>query len=232
LPPRPLIRSRFTVNAEAAKSVTQRGAFNIDGDPNNDNDAFKFKVGYNGHKLEAGLGYLYIDPRFSAPGYWLKLGNWYNPTNVQGPFVHAGYEFSPKLNVYVDGNYLCGARNRYNNGGAADSGNATGVFNGLGLNDKVYAVKFGVGYKINKTFSVTGDYEGDFWDLSSTSSATGAENFPLEQYITIGAGVNLAGNTTLKFAYQIITASDYAGFTGGTTNSNASVFTTQVAVHF
>jgi hypothetical protein len=211
---------RFRISAEGAKSVTQKGIDTADGQRNNDNNAYVLNVGWGSGPVDIAAGYQYIDPRFNAPGYWNKLGNWYNPTNIRGPFVRVGYAFSPSLHVHLGGDFLEGARNR----------NATG---GGGIGDNLQRVNAGVNWRVNKTFTLSGDYEGVFWDLSPASSASGANAKPVEQYITLGAGVNLTGNTILKLAYQIINFQDVGGGFGfplGT--SNATVFTTQVAVHF
>ena len=78
---------------------------------------------------------------------------------------------------------------------------------------------------------MSADYEGVFYSLSASSSVSGRRSKPIEQYLTFGAGVNLAGNTVLKLAYQILTTTDAGGGFGGA-NSNASTLTTQVAVKF
>ncbi len=221
---------KFSIEAEAAKSVTQRGFSNSDGQSNDDNNAYHAGVGYNTGPVMASAGYNYIDPRFAAPGDWLKIGNWYNPTNVRGPYAKIGYKLSNSLDIHIGGDVLEGARNR------------PGFFV---IDDAVRRVKAGVNFKVSRSWSTSLDYEGVFYSLSGGTSATGVNTKPVEQYITLGAGVNLASNTKLKFGYQIINFQNVgngfgagtgypAGFGvgGGGNSSNASVFTTQVAVHF
>jgi hypothetical protein len=218
---------RWKIDAEGAKSVTQAGFQNIDGLPNDDNNAYRLNVGWGSHGFDLHGGYNYIDPRFSAPGYWLKIGNWYNPTNVQGPFAELGYNLTHALKLDLRGDYLSGARNR-----GADFTQGTNLTR----------AKAGLAYTLNKTVSLTADYEGVFFSLSGaqtsvfTGGAVTGRTSPLEQFITIGAGLNLSGNTVLKLAYQIINVNDVGGGFGGVgaggATSNASVFTTQVAVHF
>jgi hypothetical protein len=217
---------RFRVDGEAAKSVTQAGVVqSVPGLSNDDNNAYRVNATWSSGGIDAGLGWNYIDPRFSAPGDWLKIGNWYNPTNVEGPYARVGYNFTPKLRADFSGDYLVGARNRTASGD-------------LGYGDRIARGKLGVSYKINKTFSVSGDYEGVFWNLDNgPGTSPGVYAQPIEQYITVGAGINLSGNTVLKLAYQIISATDPHGLgfgtgPGGGTSLNANVFTTQVAVHF
>ena len=77
--------------------------------------------------------------------------------------------------------------------------------------------------------------------MSGAISASGMRAKPVEQYITLGAGLNLSGNTVLKLAYQIINVQDAGNgfglapaFGGNSPGGGAStsVFTTQFAVHF
>src|SRR5205807_1725338 len=75
-------------------------------------NAYQLNVGYNTGPVKATAGYQYIDPRFAAPGYWNKIGSWYNPTNVQGPYARVSYNFTNALSGHVGGDWLSGARNR------------------------------------------------------------------------------------------------------------------------
>ncbi|HEV2471444.1 MAG TPA: hypothetical protein VGS41_02185, partial [Chthonomonadales bacterium] len=217
--------------------VTQKDISTGDGQSNDDNNAGILTVGYNSGPLNASAGYQYIDPRFSAPGYWNKIGNWYNPTNVRGPFVRVGYNFSHAVQGYLGGDFLEGARNR--DALAVTSGPTLG----WGIADNVTRASAGVKWNVTKMVNLRADYEGVFYDLAAGHSASGVESKPVEQYITLGAGLNLAQNTVLKLAYQMIGLRDVgSGFSflpnpdgggaipGGV--SNASVFTTQLAVHF
>jgi len=220
---------RFTVQGEAAKSVTQIGfASSGDNNINEDNNAFLANVGYNSGPVNAVIGYQYIDPRFAAPGYWNKIGNWYNPTNISGPYARVTYNFSNALVGYIGGDYYSGARNRPFAGGFTPGSN-------------VARATAGIKYNINKLVNVSAAYEGVLYDLSPSVSVSGGRAKPVEQYITFGAGLNLASNTVLKIAYQILNQQDVGGGFGDVTaiqggnigpNANATVFTTQLAVHF
>lgn len=218
---------RFNVSAEAAKSVTSAGFDTPDGQPNEDNNAYKLRVGWASGPVDINAGYQYIDPRYAAPGYWLRIGNWFNPTNVRGPFVHVGYKFSDALQVNFGGDLLEGARNR------------PGYFR---IADNVNRAYAGVNYRFNKTWSAMVNYEGVFYELSGATTGLATSTEPIEQYLTIGANLNLAGNTTLRLAYQMINfqnlgggfgaGTGIAGVGGGGNSYNAGVFTTQLAVRF
>jgi len=219
---------RFLFNAEASKSVTQLSIDKGDGRNNDDNNAFNLNLGYNSGPIGVQAGYQYIDPRFSAPGYWNKIGNWYNPTNVQGPFIKANYNFGHGISANVGGDFLSGARNRSVNFGGTVNG-------GLSVDDDINRILAGLKWGATKNLNFSLDWEGVFFDLSAKSSAIGVKSHPQEQYITIGAGVKLSGNTEVKAAYQIGALQNGGGFGGlgpGGNRSNFSVFTTQVAVRF
>jgi len=216
---------RFNISGEGAKSVTQLAISN--GDPSNsndDNNAYTLNVSYNSGPVQSTLGYQYIDPRFGAPGYWNKIGNWYNPTNIKGPFVRVNYNFSKALVGYIGGDYYTGARNRVFALGETTTG--------FDINSAIYRGTTGIKYNINKYINVGADYEGVFWDLSTAVSGTGHHAHPLQQFVTAKVGLNLASNTVLNLAYQIINMQDLNGATAGGATSNASVFTSQVAVKF
>jgi hypothetical protein len=221
---------KLTGSAEASKSVTQLDSTLGDGRQNDDNNAYTLNVGYATGPLNVQAGYQYIDPRFAAPGYWNKIGNWYNPTNIQGPFARVSYDVNHSVQVYLGGDYYQGARNRR---GAAYGGPGTG----FGPGDSLVRATAGVKYSPFKVLNLRADYEGVFWNIQPSDNPFGVRGKAIEQYITLGAGVNLTGNTVLKMAYQILAFRDdgnafdaVAAFPGGV--SNASVFTTQVAVHF
>jgi hypothetical protein len=222
---------KFTLNLEGAKSVTQVGWETGDGQENEDNNAFMVNGGYGSGPLKVEAGYQYIDPRYGAPGYWNQIGSWINPTNVQGPYVRVNYNLTKKLQLNLGGDFLWGARNR------------PGY---LLIDDTITRASAGVKYNLNKTFDLHAGYEGVFYDLKGGAGAglgTGAVAKPLEQYLTFGAGINLATNTALRLGYQMINVSNlsggflaggtgFGGGFGGNGSGNASVFTTQLAVRF
>jgi hypothetical protein len=217
---------RWSLNLEGAKAVTQASFDRGDGQPNEDNVAYQLNLGWGSGPAKVSAGYQYIDPRYGAPGSWLRIGNWFNPTNVKGPYFRLDWKFNDDLNAYIGGNYLEGARNR------------PGY---LLISDQLWRAQGGINWNLNKTWGLMVGYEGVFWDISAATSATGATAKPIEQYITIGAGINLTSSAALKLAYQMINLSNAAGFgpltavgygPGTGNNSNATVFTTQLAVRF
>jgi hypothetical protein len=214
---------KLMISAEAAKSVTQATIVTGDGNSNDDDNAYKVNAAYASGALGLNLGYLYIDPRFSAPGAWEQIGSLYNPVNIQGPYAKASYKFSKKLTGTVGGAYYEGARDRQALGLPLDVLQSQG--------SSVGKLTAGMKYHFSKTVHVGADYEGDFWNQS-----TGARTSANQQFITLGAGFNLAGNTELKFGYQILSNLNNSGLYGNTpvgqSFDNANIFTTSVTVHF
>jgi len=214
---------RIKVYGEVAKSVGQDGISNSDGLSNDDNNAYTLNIGYASGPIDAKVGYNYIDPNFAAPGYWLKLGNWENPTNLEGGFLKVGYTLNKAVQLHVGGDMYEGARNR------------PGY---LTTDDRVDRAVAGVDFKVGRRWKLSADYEGVFYNLGPNSfdgaGIYGTGTRPVEQFITLGAGVTLTQNTALKLAYQMININNVDGGSigaGGQT-SNAGVFTTQLAVHF
>jgi hypothetical protein len=207
----------FMLTGDFAKSVSQDTITQGDGLPNNDNNAYLVIANYGSGGLIGTAGTLYVDPRYAAPGSWAKVGTWYNGTNVDVGFARVDYR-KKKLSAYVGADMIEGARDRY-------------AGEGLGIGDRAYDYKGGVAYRINKTWSLTTDYEALLADFCEKTTQNGfATTKPSEQFLTFGAGVNLSGNTVLKVAYQIINLSDQNNMFGS--SANANVITTQLAVHF
>jgi hypothetical protein len=218
---------RIKISGEAAKSVTQDSISNGDHNSNDDDNAFNLHLAYKSKGLGILAGYQYIDPRFSAPGYWDKIGSVYNPVNVQGPYVKLGYGFTPKLDATFGGEYLEGARNRADLFGAVGTG---GVLVST-MGSSVGKMEAGLKYHLNKTVHLSLDYEGDFFNVSGALTGSGDRAYAYQQYLTLGAGVNLTGNTVLKFGYQIL--ADQTRLDATTLGeANANTFTTSVTVHF
>ena len=217
---------RFALFGEASKSVTQR-RFTDDGGNSDDNNAYLLNLNYNGGPVTGTAGYQYYDPRFTAPGYLNKLGSSYNPTNLQGPFARVGGRVD-RLSADLGVDFLTAARNRPG-------------FGGFTQGSSVFRGQAGLGYHFSKQFELTANYEGVLYDMSGAISASGMRAKPVEQYITLGAGLNLSGSTVLRLAYQIINVQDagngfglapaFGGNSPGGT-ANTSVVTTQFAVHF
>ncbi len=220
------IAERITLSGDYAQTVMHRGRL-FGGGGNivraTQNNAFNANLGYTSGGLTLTAGYRYIDPQFYSAGYWGRIGNWLNPTNVQGPTVRAGYRIMPNLDVNLGGDYFYPTHDRAQSWG-------------MGFKDNVTRALAGVRWGITKGFEATADYEEDFWHFEGAHSwgTAGSGNNPTEYWVRLGAGYNLTSNTVLKLMYEI-GAFDGHGFlnegnTGRTNTQN--VITAQAAVRF
>lgn len=217
------LTSKVTLSADYGKTNTNTGRFTTVNP--HQNNAFNANVGFNIGKLNLAAGYKYIDPLFYAPGYWGRIGNWINPTNIQGPTVRAGYDFSSNLSFNIGGDFYQPAHN--------ETGN-----NGLGGDDEITRVLAGLKFGLSKNFAITADWEGVYWKLVSAGNRTALSNgttiHPTESYLTLGTGYHLTDSTLLKLAYQIGDFNGHGSLNEGSTGtrSNFGVFTASAAVKF
>jgi hypothetical protein len=217
------LADRFSLMANWGKSITGTGKMNTVNA--HQNHAIDGRLGWSSGAGSVTAGYRYVDPLFYAPGYWGRIGNWINPTNIQGPTFRAGYDFSPAFGVNVGGDFFTAARNR------------AGTDGGLGSADQINRILAGVRWELAKNFQTTVDWEGVFWKLKGAHAgvapgATGTVH-PTEHYITLGTGYHLTETTQLKLNYTI---GDFNGHgylnTPAGTRYNFNTFTGSVAVRF
>lgn len=215
------IADRVSIAADWAKSLTNMGRTTP---PTlSDNTAFNANVGFGMGGLSVQAGYRYVDPLFTSPGSWGRIGNWINPVNIQGPTFRAAYDFSSSFGIHLGGDFFSGARNR------ADVG-------GLGMDDDINRLLVGVRWNVARNFQTTLDYEGVYWSLEGAHagipSLIGTVH-PTEHYITLGTGYHLTGNTLLRLNYQIGTFDGHGVLnSGGTQRYNVNTVTGSVAVKF
>ena len=213
-----------TVTVEGAWSKTMTGGGygqgrDIANIVNSYNNAFHGQVKFATGNLGLLAGYKYIDPLFYAPGYWGRLGNWINPTTIQGPMIQLDYHVSPTFLMSASGDFLTAARNW----GSAGT---------LGKDDEIQRVKVGLRWAISDAFETAVDWEGVYWKLVAGS---GGNVHPVEHYITLGTGYELNDTTKIKLGYQIGQWNGKNFLTGGAGSGygfNYNAFTTQVSVKF
>jgi len=204
-------KENITFNGEYSTSTT--GQFSNFGnlDCNNDNHAIEATLGYAGGAFAISGGYQSVDRYFAAPGYWGRIGDWTNPTNIEGGIVDASYVFTPKLTLTADGNFYQGRQAQLDEVGLAVSP--------LDSGDKLTRYQAGLKYALTSKYSVDLGYEWVQWDLSKNHNDlllnTGE---PTEQYITLGVGHDFSKNSSVKVMYQIVNYDDNNTGFGGTTS--------------
>ena len=187
------LADKLSLTADWGKTITHLGRLE-DTVGTHNNNAFNANLGWSSGALNLTAGYKYIDPMFYAPGYWGRIGNWLNPTNVQGPTVRAGYNIRNGLGVNVGGDFFSAARSRASVGG-------------LGRDDDIKRILVGLHWDVAKNFQTTIDWEGVYWHLEGAHAGIpalgGGTTNPTEHYIRIGTGYHLTSGTLIRLLYEI-----------------------------
>ncbi|MGQ9807454.1 MAG: S-layer homology domain-containing protein [Armatimonadota bacterium] len=205
----------YTQSDSSVDPTAPAGTVKID----DDNKAWEAKLKGAIGGLGVKVGYKRVEPNFSAPGDWARIGRWQNPVNIEGPSVGLTYAFG-KVNLMAYGAWYEGIENlgRTNTSALAALP--------LGADDKLQQYKAGVSIPVGANGSL--GFEGEFvkWD-----PAVGAS--PAENYYTFSYRQALAQNTRLKLLYQII---DFDGkgrsLPYGANEAKGAVAVAQVSMDF
>ncbi len=212
----------FKVNAGYSASDVDAGSHSY---TTKDNYAWHASIAYDVPRWGAEGGYRQIEPQFGAPGDWGRIGTWWNPTDIEGPWVSAHVKLSDQFTLKASGEWYQGTNTSFNLPAAFGGGMSTG----LTTHDTIASYKADLGYRLN-----------DAWDFS-----VGFEYVPLnggtadnayESWYNFGLGYNLSDQARLSFLYQY-SAADPKGissFDGGLTSGKmaGSLLTTQLTVKF
>ena len=173
---------RLVITADVAQSNLFRDNTTI---INKENWALLVGLGYNlSEDLSLKAGFREVRPYFAPPGYWGRIGRWYNPTDIRGFDVSLAWNLG-NLSIDALGGFYQGT----NRGSDSFFGK-----------DEVTHLVAGVKWNLSEQIRLNVAYEGVLWNLKT--SARGAK--PTENYITLGADYNLGENALLRVLYQVI----------------------------
>jgi hypothetical protein len=228
------LSDRLTLTGDWGKTLTHTGTTKTINGPggNHFNNAFNAAFGFGIGALNISAGYRYVDPHFYAPGYWGRIGNWLNPTNIQGPTARVAWDMG-NLSLNLGGDFFTPARDR-----AADGG--------MGNDDQIIRALAGIRWNLTKGFQITADWEGVYWQIDGAHSVSAGGSpslttpastrvHPTEHYITLGTGYNLTSNTLLRLMWQMGAFDGHnllLGAPGMGPRYTYNVVTGQVAVRF
>ncbi len=205
----------YTESSSSVDPTAPAGTVKID----NDNSAWEAKLNGSLGALAVEAAYKRVEPNFSAPGDWARVGRWQNPVNIEGPSVGLAYQFG-KVTVNAAGAWYEGIRN---NGRTNTSALAALP---LGGDDKLQQYKAGLTFGLGSNGALRLEGEWVKWD-----PAVGAS--PAENYYTFSYHRTLAENTKLKLLYQII---DFDGkgraLPYGANEAKGAVAVAQVSMDF
>lgn len=176
-------------------------------------------LGYDADKWGVSAGYRYIEPYYGAPGYWGRIGNWWNPTDIEGLDAKGHIDV---MNLFT----LKGSFEYYTGTGK--------VAGGLTKHDKISRYTADLEHKFGSATTVDLGYEENDWNLAGNTGK------PHERWYNIGAKYDFSDKTSFSVLWQI---SDYngqnqPGFTvfsgtpGAGTIAKGGLITTQFSVKF
>jgi predicted porin len=212
-------KSGLTLDGEFANSATGFDSRFGNVNSTKGTEAWYAELGYTFGPFNIKGGYKEVYNNFAAPGFWGKIGEYTNPTNIRGPIVHASFAITPTLSLVGDGNFFKGIYN-------------LGDQNPLGKDDDLTSFDVGLKYGLTSAYNVDLGYEWVQWNLKNNQGLLLASGKPTEQYITIGLGHNLSRNSSLKLLYQIIDYKDKGTGFDPLGDSHGGVAVTQFSVKF
>ncbi len=199
----------------------------------NSTDDAAWTVGFNymkEKKWELGAGYRRIDPLFSAPGDWGRIGIWWNPTDIKGFQAHAAYNFTPKFWIGANAGWYTGTE-------------TTDRFGDVGLSndDKLNHYRLDLGFQLCDKAMLKLGWEQVQWDLADRGNFIGGK--PREQWYNVGLDWDLGNRAKFSFLWQISDynshgVSGFSPFPGGSdalvngTRATGGLITTQITIKF
>lgn len=195
------------------------------GNLTNDNAAWEVALDGTFGALGINAGYRSIEPNFSAPGDWGRIGMWANPYNIEGPFVGVEIPFGRvAFNAY--GAWYEGVQNAF-----VDFDGTAGSYAGTMLNSGLKLEHFGGGISFATDAKGTLELTGEWvkWDPKIAGEGT-----PSETYYTVSYNRVITDNTKMKLLYAIAdydadgsTVSPYGG-----ANYKANIAGAQISMDF
>ncbi|HLI49321.1 MAG TPA: hypothetical protein VKV18_11620 [Chthonomonas sp.] len=208
---RPL--SNITLQAEALRNlvpILEGSSYTLLG-----SNAYRVRVGYANGPASAELGFQFVAPALDNNSLLASSLLLPNSTLLEGPFTSLSLRLSHSLQSYLMGEILMNTNSR-------------DALSELVLNG-VYRGQAGVIWDPLPGLHLSAGFESIFYDLSS-ASGLGGRSLSSQQFITLGAGLNLTRNAMLQLLYQYGNSSSPLLDTSRSTGN--SVFTTQLAIHF
>jgi len=228
--------SNFHVMANYAKSDEVYNAKSINKDDNTEwSVGFRYMPGgmmehdkdhkESEPKWSLGATYRDIQPNFSAPGDWGRIGIWWNPTGIRGFMANAMYRFSDRFWLGANGGWYTGT----------DTTDRFG-FTGLSNDDKLSHYNITAGFKLCDKANLKLGYEAVNWDIKDRGNFIGGK--PREGWFNAGIDWDLGNRARMSFLWQM---SDYDGKGVGGFNpfgnsrdpkATGGIFATQVSIKF
>lgn len=206
------------VNASYTVSDTAGDRLN-DGDSHrkitDDNEAYDVALNYTFGNLGLSGGYRRIEPYFAAPGFWTRVGSYYNPVDIKGGYFDVKYAFGGNITFNGAGQFYEGTGDAFADGG-------------LSTSDKINNFRVGLKYGLTSVSGVDLGFERTEY---KTLNIAGTRRTTFEDFVNIGYGYAFNPATSFKVLYQIVNYDDRnSGF--DTLNGRGGVAAAQFSVKF
>jgi len=163
-----------------SKTDTMAGTHNV----NNKNDTRATGyLGYESANWGVSGGYKYIEPLYAAPGFWGRIGTWWNPTDIEGADVAAHIDLAKMFSLKGTYEYYTG------------TGKIAG---GLQHGDKISRGTVDLGYKFGSGIGVDLGFEDVIFNTPSLFVGK-----PEQRWYNIGASYDFNENTKFSILWQI-----------------------------
>jgi polyhydroxyalkanoate synthesis regulator phasin len=161
-------------------------------------------------------GYRYVSPFFAAPGYWTRVGSWYNPVDIKGPYGDVTLKLGKRIHLIGGGQWYEGTDKAPQRGG-------------LTQDDKVRNYKAGLNFSTTTLSRVDLGWEQTEYEVIPFGG--GSRVKPREIWWNLGYGYSFNPNNSVRFGYQYIDYDDKnSGF--DPTVSKGGVGTVEFRVKF
>jgi hypothetical protein len=192
----------FKLNAGYSASDLYNGGNNLT--PTN-NYAWHASLGWDSDRYGVEAGYKQIFPQFGAPGDWGRIGIWWNPTDIQGPWLGARIRLGDQLQFRASGEWDSGTGTNFSLYNGANS-------SGLTDQDHLYDYRAELGYHLTSSLELSAGIEYVDWNLANRMNLPGSS--PFESWYNFGVGYNLSDRARLTLLYQY-SAYDGKGYGNG-----------------
>jgi len=214
------LTSNFKFDGGYSASDLREGNHNY---TSKDNFAWHGSLAYDAPRLGVEAGYRQVMPQFGAPGDWGRIGIWWNPTDIQGPWVNAHFKLTDQLGFKVSGEWYTGTNTTFNFPSILGGTSSVGLSNRDTVDD--YKAQFD--YRLNDSWGFLAGIEYVNWHFPGQSPN------PYESWYNFGINYKLSEQSFINLLYQY---SSYNGEgivdTYSTPRLAGSSLTTQVTVKF
>jgi len=158
-----------------------------------DNFAYDVAASKSFGALGLKAGYRYVSPFFAAPGYWTRVGSYYNPVDIKGPYGDVSVKLGKRVALVGAGQWYEGT----------DKATARG---GLSKDDKIRNYRAGLNFSTTTLSRVDLGWEQTEYEILPTFGSSRVK--PREIWWNLGYGYSFNPNNSIRFGYQYIDYDD------------------------